>query len=195
MRKQIPTTNTNPDLTNIDHVPSSGTHSGSNAMLYVEVTRSCQPVGYVRNRLQFHTVLRNQKVCLLMQVYAWMVLQLLIFGYWSVSFFPHTNQRKPNVKYEETRRVTRHQTSTPTPKRWPKIQCNDLELCNVEYVSSNAKSSHSGSMLDISEDNDALIKMIIKGSSPTMSHVSRTDRVALDWLFDRINLDPVIQIK
>ena len=35
MRKQIPTTNTNPDLTNIDHVPSSGTHSGSNAMLYV----------------------------------------------------------------------------------------------------------------------------------------------------------------
>ena len=32
MRKQIPTTNTNPDLINIDHVPSSGTHSGSNAM-------------------------------------------------------------------------------------------------------------------------------------------------------------------
>ena len=35
MRKQIPTTNTNLDLTNIDHVPSSGTRSGSNAMLYV----------------------------------------------------------------------------------------------------------------------------------------------------------------
>ena len=35
MRKPVPTTNTNPDLTNIDHVPSSGTHSGSNAMLYV----------------------------------------------------------------------------------------------------------------------------------------------------------------
>ena len=28
-----------------------------------------------------------------------------------------------------------------------------------------------------------------------MRHVSRTDRVALDWLFDRINLDPKIQIK
>ena len=37
--------------------------------------------------------------------------------------------------------------------------------------------------------------MIIKGRSPTMRHVSRTHRVALDWLFDRFNLDPKIQIK
>ena len=37
--------------------------------------------------------------------------------------------------------------------------------------------------------------MIIKDRSPTMRHVSRTHRVALDWLFDRINLDPKIQIK
>ena len=28
-----------------------------------------------------------------------------------------------------------------------------------------------------------------------MRHVSRTHRVALDWLFDRINLDSKIQIK
>ena len=28
-----------------------------------------------------------------------------------------------------------------------------------------------------------------------MRHVSRTHRVALDWLFDRINLDPKIQIE
>ena len=40
-----------------------------------------------------------------------------------------------------------------------------------------------------------MIKMIIKGRSPTLRHVSRTHRVALDWLFDRINLDPKIQIK
>ena len=45
------------------------------------------------------------------------------------------------------------------------------------------------------EDNEAVVKMIIKGMSPTMRHVSRTHRVALDWLFDRINLDPNIQIK
>ena len=35
MRKQIPTKHTNFDPTNIDHVPPNGTHSGSNAMLYV----------------------------------------------------------------------------------------------------------------------------------------------------------------
>ena len=39
MRTQIPTTNTDVDLTNIDHVPSSGTHSGSNAVLYVPTMR------------------------------------------------------------------------------------------------------------------------------------------------------------
>ena len=45
------------------------------------------------------------------------------------------------------------------------------------------------------EDNEAVIKMIVKGRIPTMRHVSRTHRVALDWLFDRINLDSEIQIK
>ena len=50
-------------------------------------------------------------------------------------------------------------------------------------------------LLYIFEDNEAVIKMIIKVRSPTMRHVSRTHRVALDWLFDRINLEPKIQIK
>ena len=52
-----------------------------------------------------------------------------------------------------------------------------------------------GANLYVFEDNEAVIKMIIKGQSPTMRHVSRTHRVALDWLFDRINLDPQIQIR
>ena len=38
-------------------------------------------------------------------------------------------------------------------------------------------------------------QMIIKGRSPTMRHVSKTHRVALDWLLDRVHLDPRIQIK
>ena len=48
-------------------------------------------------------------------------------------------------------------------------------------------------MLFILEDNEAVIKMIIQGKSPIMRHASRTHRVALDWLFDRIKLDPKIQ--
>ena len=45
------------------------------------------------------------------------------------------------------------------------------------------------------EDNEAVIKMIINGRSPTMRHISRTHRVALDWLFDRISMHTKIQIK
>ena len=41
----------------------------------------------------------------------------------------------------------------------------------------------------IFEDIAAVIKMIIKGRSPMMRHVSGAHRVALDGLFDRINLD------
>ena len=50
-------------------------------------------------------------------------------------------------------------------------------------------------MLYIFEDDEALIKMMSKGRGPTVTHVSRTHRVASDWLFDRINLDPRIKIK
>ena len=70
---------------------------------------------------------------------------------------------------------------------------NDLD--NVDFISSNVYSSHQEAWLYVFEDNEAVIKMIIKGRSPTMRHVSRTHRVALDLLFDRINLDPKIQIK
>ena len=54
-------------------------------------------------------------------------------------------------------------------------------------------SSRQEALLYVFEDNEAVINMIIKERSPTMRHVSRTHRVALDWLFDRINLDPKIQ--
>ena len=66
---------------------------------------------------------------------------------------------------------------------------------NIDCVPSNVQFSHQEALLYVFEDNEAAIKMIMKGRSPTMRHVSRTDRVALDWFFDRINLDPKIQIK
>ena len=66
---------------------------------------------------------------------------------------------------------------------------------NIDSVPSNVQSSRQEALLYVFEDNEAVIKMIIKGRSPTLRHVSRTHRVALDWLFDRINLDSKIQIK
>ena len=66
---------------------------------------------------------------------------------------------------------------------------------DIDSVPSNVQSARQEALLYVFEDNEAVIKMIIKGRSPTTRHVSRTHRVALDWLFDRINLDPKIQIK
>ena len=66
---------------------------------------------------------------------------------------------------------------------------------DIDSVPSNVQSANREALLYVFEDNEAVIKMIMKGRSPTMRHVSRTHRVALDWLFDRINLDPKIQIK
>ena len=70
-----------------------------------------------------------------------------------------------------------------------------IELNHVDIVSSNANSSRKEAMLYIFEDSEAVIKMIIKGRSPTMRLVSRTHRVALEWLFARISLDPKIKSK
>ena len=61
---------------------------------------------------------------------------------------------------------------------------------DIDSVPSNVQSTRQEALLYVFEDNEAVIKMIMKGRSPTMRHVSRTHRVALDWLFDRINLDP-----
>ena len=76
-----------------------------------------------------------------------------------------------------------------------KSQKNIDVMKDIDPVPSNVQSAHQEALLYVFEDTEAVIKMIIKCRSPTMRHVSRTHRVALDWLFDRINLDSKIQIK
>ena len=66
---------------------------------------------------------------------------------------------------------------------------------DIDAVHPNVQSARQEAVLYVFEDDEAVIKMIIKGRSPTMRHVSRTHRVALDWLFDRINMDSKIHIK
>ena len=88
-----------------------------NICVFSEGTRSFQSAGCVRNRLQFRTVLQKLKFFPSMQVYA-MEFQLLIFGIWSwrCLILLQTNSTTPKIEYEETRRVTPHQTSTPKTK-------------------------------------------------------------------------------
>ena len=83
---------------------------------------------------------------------------------------------------------SQHTNTTTKTKRLGYRENSDLS--NVDHVVTSAKPFRY-----IYEDNEAVIKMIIKGRNPTMKRVSRTHRVAVDWLFDRINLDPKIQIK
>ena len=74
-----------------------------------------------------------------------------------------------------------------------KREINDLD--NIDFIPSNVQSSHQEALLYVFEDNVTVIKMISKGRSLTLRHISRIHRVTLDWLFDRINLDLKIHIK
>ena len=76
----------------------------------------------------------------------------------------------------------------------PTMHAN-LDLTNIDHVPSSVTHPGSNAMFYVSEDNEVVINNIMKSRSPTMRHVSRTHRVALDWLFDRINLDSKIQIR
>ena len=132
-----------------------------------------------------------------MQVYAWMEFQLLISGVLVTEVFDsapnQTNKTKGQAQGNLSRvttsnRHTQNKTKTAT-------QHDNFDLNNIDCVPSNAKFFRCGAMPYIFDDNEAVIKMIIKGRSPTMRHVSRNHRVPLDWLFDRMNMDPSIQIK
>ena len=57
---------------------------------------------------------------------------------------------------------------------------------NIDLVPSNVQSASREALLYVFEDNEAVIKMILKGRSPTMRHVSRTHRVALGCSIESI---------
>ena len=53
-------------------------------------------------------------------------------------------------------------------------------LNHIDCVPSNVQFSHHEALLYVFEDNEAVIKTMIKGRSPTMRQDSRTHGVALD---------------
>ena len=87
--------------------------------------------------------------------------------------------------------LVRAKPHKPSTRKKSHGMINDLD--NVDFIPSKVNSSHQEALLCVCEDNEAVIKMIIKVRSPTMRHVSRTHRTELlliGWLFDRINWDP-----
>ena len=121
----------------------------------------------------------------------------LIFGILSLKVFHSFRTQFNNTKDQVRGNSSRNTTSNEHTQNQTKVPTQHDNLFWVMLIMSR----RTRSFLDLVrcstffEDNEAVTKMIIKGRSPTMRHVSRTHRVALDWLFDRINLDPKIQIK
>ena len=127
-----------------------------------------------------------------MQVYAWTVFSLSIFVI--EVFHSSPNQINKTKDTRESRRNLSASTQRNMRKQIPRTHTNP-DLTNIDHVPSSGTYSGSNAMLYVFEDNEAVIKMIIKGRSPTMRHVSKSHRVALDWMLDRINLDSKTQIR
>ena len=66
---------------------------------------------------------------------------------------------------------------------------------SVDSVPPSLPISYGRAKLYAMEDNDAVIKMCVWERSPALRHVSRTHRIDLDWLFERISKAPGVFIK
>ena len=61
---------------------------------------------------------------------------------------------------------------------------------DIDLVPSNVQSANREALLYVFEDNEAVIKMIMKGRSPTMRHVSRTTELLLIGCLIELILTP-----
>ena len=65
----------------------------------------------------------------------------------------------------------------------------------LDFVPPSMPPHHDNVVMQIMEDNEAVIKMCLKGRSPALRHVGRTHRVDLDWLFDVLINDPALGVR
>ena len=65
----------------------------------------------------------------------------------------------------------------------------------VDHVDSMGQRIAQRAKLLVLEDNDAVIATVIKGRSPVLKHCNRTQRIALDWLLERLQNDPGISLR
>ena len=139
-------------------------------------------VGCARSKRQYPTLLQNLRASLWMLDCEWMNYLRLILWDVVIEVLRSSNNNQPQTK-QATGNRSREKTSKPkqaSGNRCDVRDCSVDQLSNVDHVTTNANSSQGESQLYIFEDNEAIIKIINKGTSPTMRHVSRTHRVALD---------------
>ena len=118
----------------------------------------------------------------------WTVYSCLTCETWSLLFFTEIRIK-----------VNKHREICPNLQRERKFMERLMIQTRIRIMlflfPQNANSSLKEAFLYVFKDNEAVIKMVMKGRSVTTRHVSRTHWVALDWVFDRICLDPKTQIK
>ena len=82
------------------------------------------------------------------------------------------------------------------PKPQPEApSCVGRPKPDIDYVPPNVPRSQGRAKLVVSEYNDAVTQMSVKGRSPNMRHVNRIHRIALDWLVERCRHDPSLSTK
>ena len=94
---------------------------------------------------------------------------LLGVGHRSAGNDPKMTQRTSTPTQSCTRETSVKTQITPKIEQ---VLDQNVDLSNIDQVISNAHLSEKESQLYIFEDNESVIKMIIKGRSPTMRHVS-----------------------
>ena len=96
----------------------------------------------------------------------------------------HSSSNETN-KTKDVREPRRNLSATPRSHKGKQIPTTNtnLNLTNIDHVPSSGTHSGSNATLYVFEDNEAVINMIVEGRSPTMRHVSRTHRVALEFRF------------
>ena len=165
---------------------SKSPRGGGGVHVSSEVERSFLYVGCAINNLQFHTAPLNLRLSHWISVSARMVFPLLISGIWLSK--SHTLLQSIQ-EHGSASCVINTVKNIPTKERINSLTHREI-LVGQLLIASHQRQTFLASMpCFIFKDNEAAIKMIIKGRSSTMRHVSRTHRVALGRLFDRINLD------
>ena len=67
-------------------------------------------------------------------------------------------------------------------------------LLNVDHVPLTVPLAQGKAKLLVFEDNEAVLKAMIKGRSTKLRHVPRTHRISLDWLYERFRYDISLQL-
>ena len=132
---------------------------------------------------QYPTVLQNRKSLRWILNYEWMDSLLSIYGMCWLKYYIQTTPNHQPRKQQKTLRAHIQTQIIGTPRRWSLVACGQgshertffsrwVSACTFEKIMKRWSA------------------MIIKGRSPTMRHVSRTHRVALDGCLPGLTWTP-----